>query len=101
MGDWHTINSAERLTAVPSLSPLPWPGRDEGSQDMWQEGVKAAGRGGACCSGLRFDTVLAAKLVIGLLWVVFGCSDLGQIARQGGIIFLCVPGSPGPFVCTA
>lgn len=64
---------------------------------MWQEGVKAAGRGGVCRSGLRFDTVLAAELVISLLWVVCRCSNLGQIARGGGIILLCAPGSPGPF----
>lgn len=52
---------------------------------MWQEGVKAAGRGGVCRSGLRFDTVLAAELVISLLWVVCRCSNLGQIARGGEV----------------
>lgn len=51
---------------------------------MRQEGVKAACRGGACSSRLRFDTVLAAELVIGLLWVVCRCSNLGQIAKGGG-----------------
>jgi len=75
LGDWHTVSSAERLAALPSLRPLPWPGRDKGSQDEWQEGVKAAGRGGACCSGLRFDTVLAAELVVGS---IVGCLQMLQ-----------------------
>lgn len=63
---------------------------------MRQEGVKAAGRGGACSSGLRFDTVLAAELVIGLLWVVCRCSDLGQIARGGGYNFAVCVWEPRP-----
>lgn len=59
------------------------------------------GRGGAFCSRLRFDTLLAAELVIALLWVVCRCSNLGQIAMGGRYHFVVCAWEPWPVFCAA
>lgn len=80
---FHCFGSARPKSSFPPKQPCLPRVKSRGAI-AWQERVKAKRQKeepGAILLG--FDTVLAAELVMSLLWVVCRCSYLGQIRGWG------------------